>query len=257
MKKTLFIITSILLSITINAQSKFEQFKNYSPFGFSIGVNRLSAPKIYEENKGIIPINAYNPIIGFEYELFATSPVSCFIGFNFTFIPTERFDVYYENIDGMNNDAEINYYLNTKHSKPTLTYPIGVSFKQRITNNLYLAIKSGAELSVHFRNNKDKYSLYNANSYISYHHLDDRYNSVNMFGSVGVIYAIKPLLIKADLIYSHNFDNIVNEGRYYIHYQHNHTSEGTYSSDMSYLGLKITLVPRKHSKEKKETVPIP
>ena len=78
-----------------------------------------------------------------------------------------------------------------------------------------------------------------------------------MFGSVGVIYATKPLLIKADLIYSHNFDNIVNEGRYFIHYQHNHTSEGTYSSDMSYLGLKITLVPRKHSKEKKETVPIP
>ncbi|MDD4068163.1 MAG: hypothetical protein PHG98_07100 [Bacteroidales bacterium] len=253
MKKTLFIITSILLSITINAQSKFEQFKNYSPFGFSIGVNRLSAPKIYEENKGIIPINAYNPIIGFEYELFATSPVSCFIGFNFTFIPTERFDVYYENIDGMNNDAELNYYLNTKHSKPTLTYPIGVSFKQRITNNLYLAIKSGAELSVHFRNNKDKYSLYNGNSYMSYYHLEDRYNSVNMFGSVGVIYATKPLLIKADLIYSHNFDNIVKEGRYQISYQYLGIAYGKYSSDMSYIGLKLTLVPRKHCKEKKET----
>ena len=253
MKKTLFIITSILLSITINAQSKFEQFKNYSPFGFSIGVNRLSAPKIYEENKGIIPINAYNPIIGFEYELFATSPVSCFIGFNFTFIPTERFDVSSENIDGMNNDAEINYYLNTKHSKPTLTYPIGVSFKQRITNNLYLAIKAGAELSVHFRNNKDNYSLYNGNSYMSYYHLEDRYNSVNMFGSVGVIYATKPLLIKADLIYSHNFDNIVKEGRYQISYQYLGIAYGKYSSDMSYIGLKLTLVPRKHCKEKKET----
>ncbi|MDD2577049.1 MAG: hypothetical protein PHV76_06065, partial [Bacteroidales bacterium] len=209
--------------------------------------------KIYEENKGIIPINAYNPIIGFEYELFATSPVSCFIGFNFTFIPTERFDVYYENIDGMNNDAELNYYLNTKHSKPTLTYPIGVSFKQRITNNLYLAIKSGAELSVHFRNNKDKYSLYNGNSYMSYYHLEDRYNSVNMFGSVGVIYATKPLLIKADLIYSHNFDNIVKEGRYQISYQYLGIAYGKYSSDMSYIGLKLTLVPRKHCKEKKET----
>ncbi len=253
MKKILLIIASILITSTINAQNKFEQLKNYSPFGFSIGINRLSAPKIYEENRGIIPINAYNPIIGFEYELFATSPVSCFIGFNFTFIPTERFDVYYENIDGMNNDAEINYYLNTKHSKPTLTYPIGVSFKQRITNNLYLAIKAGAELSVHFRNNKDNYSLYNGNSYMSYYHLEDRYNSVNMFGSVGVIYATKPLLIKADLIYSHNFDNIVKEGRYQISYQYLGIAYGKYSSDMSYIGLKLTLVPRKHCKEKKET----
>ncbi|MBP1644832.1 MAG: hypothetical protein H6Q16_407 [Bacteroidetes bacterium] len=274
MKKILLIIAGILITSTINAQSEFEQLKNYYPFGISVGVNRLSEPELIRREKGIKPVNAYNPIIGLEYELFPSKRFSYFLGANFSFVPTERFDIYVENVDGLNYNLDMKYSLETDHSKPTLTIPIGASFKGRIKNNIYYTVKAGVEVSFLFGNNELGYSMgeirgdmsnvpvnVDSISKVSYGMFRDQSYAANGFISAGLMYAIKPLLIKADLIASFNLDNVISDdiryGYFFIGSPYNSVSGGFYSSDMSYIGLKLTLVPRKHIKEKKEPVPIP
>ncbi len=274
MKKILLIISCILLSGTINAQSEFEQLKNYLPFGISVGVNRLSEPELYKSAKGIKPINAYNPIIALEYELFPSKRFSYFLGANFSFVPTERFDIYVENIDGLNYNLVMKYSLETDHSKPTLTIPVGASFKGRITNNFYYTVKAGVEVSFLFGDNEEEYTMSSINGDMT--SLPDDWDSIpkvyygmffdqsiaaNGFISAGLMYATKPLLIKADLIASFNLDNVISDyiryGYFFIGSPYNSVGSGYYYSDMSYIGLKLTFVPRKHSKENKEKVPEP
>lgn len=262
MKKVFLIAILFLMGGNIYGQNSIEKFDEYYKVGITIGLNRLSQPSLSNKVGDFHPepVNAYNPNLEIQYDLFPRNRFSILLGAQFSLVPTQRFSLFipYDKLNFPNN-LDIKYVIETDHSHPALTIPISISYKGLIIKNIFYNFNIGGEFSYLFSSMEENYTTgeytggdmskpidFDNAPLLRFTYKSGKQFNQSLSASAGLKFATKALLIGTDLIFSYNIGDIIKEGKYTItDANHLTIGSGNYSSDLTYIGLKLSFRSKK------------
>lgn len=242
------LIISLFFCICSNSQTRdYKELDQYSKFGILIGGTLYDKAKIEREYGELTFKNKPMPSFSFgiEYDLYPKNRWSVITGLSFSLEPLYNIEHYFEAKDIFQTWTNAEEDEASGYSIVTSSIPIILSFKERISKNIFLELITGIK-ATYYPQGYAEYTFGCGDDTIFKQVFGLRMentNRNNWYGSfifgAGVNFLTKLSLIKVNLVYNYNFQNPI-EGEYlFDNLLVSKRTYGKYYLSGNYLGLNV------------------